>query len=441
MSTHVQSTETMPICALRGVSMQFGDPPMDVLSGIDLEVRTGETLAILGPSGCGKSTLLRILSGLIEPTSGTVCANGAPLDGVHPGVSIVFQNFALLPWLTVQENVAVGINGLDLSEDEGLRRVLDCIELVGLDGFEEAYPKELSGGMKQRVGISRALARGPQLLCMDEPFSALDVFTAETLRSEVYRLCRDADADADHNRAVKGLRSVLIITHIIEEAVFLADRIVVMSARPGEVECVFENTVGHPREYKDPDFQSMVQRLHAAIVAGEDLHETDQLVGAVDGRLESLPDVAMSGVIGVAEVVHDHGDAMNIFDLDEATEEELGRLLNLVKGAEMLDLVDTQGERVVLTEAGRRMLAEDASDRKPILARQLERLNLVQWVLQTIQDAPMPREDLAEALAERGLVDVETSLRTLLGWGRYAEVLSYSTEDDLVAVGEAVSGP
>ncbi|MDP6987801.1 MAG: ATP-binding cassette domain-containing protein, partial [Phycisphaerales bacterium] len=163
----------IPICEVRGVSMSFGTPPMEVLQKINIEVLPGETLAILGPSGCGKSTLLRILCGLIPPTSGEVFANGQPLEDVHDGVSIVFQNFALLPWMSVRENVAVGVTGLGLSDEQADCRVDDCIELVGLDGFERAFPKELSGGMKQRVGIARALARQPQLLCMDEPFSAL----------------------------------------------------------------------------------------------------------------------------------------------------------------------------------------------------------------------------------------------------------------------------
>jgi len=429
-----------PICEARGVHMSFGDPPMEVLCDIDLEVRPGETLAILGPSGCGKSTLLRILCGLIAPTRGEVIANGEVLDGVHAGVSIVFQNFALLPWLSVRENVAVGVNGLGLPEAEADRRIDDCIDLVGLDGFERAFPKELSGGMKQRVGIARALARQPQLLCMDEPFSALDVFTAETLRSEVYRLCREADTDAEAPRAVAGLHSVLMITHIIEEAVFLADRIIVMSPRPGEIECEIVNTVPHPREYHDPEFEAMVRRLHAAIVAGEELEEADQSVGAADGRLEILPDVTMAEIIGVVEVVHDHGDAMDLFDLDEETEEELGRLLSLVKAGEMLDLVDTRGNTVLVTEAGRLLLREDVSDRQTLLATQLLRLNVVQWVLRAVREAGVdgcPRDELESSLARRQpAAQAAATLRALIGWARYAELLDYLASDEVLTLGE-----
>lgn len=421
------------------MTVRFGEPPRDVLSGIDLDVRSGETLAILGPSGCGKSTLLRALCGLIVPTGGVVTANGQPLSGVHEGVAIVFQNFALLPWLTVLENVALGVNGLDLEERAARARLDACIELVGLDGFEGAYPKELSGGMKQRVGIARALARGPQLLCMDEPFSALDVFTAETLRSEVYRLCRRADEVDASGDAVTGLHSMLIITHIIEEAVFLADRIIVMSARPGTVQCEIENTVPHPREYHDPAFEAMVRRLHAAIVAGEDLDETDRVVATRD-RFEVLPEVTMAEVIGVVEVLHDHGDAMDLFELDEETEEELGRLLGLVKAGEMLDLVDSRADHVTVTDMGRQMRVQDAAGRKQVLAQQLQRLTVVRFALEVVRssgDHGIGRDDLYAAMAQRQ-PHAAASLDTLIGWARYAELLTFDASEGLILAGEAL---
>ncbi len=428
-----------PICAASSLTVRFGDPPQEVLSDIDLEVRAGETLAILGPSGCGKSTLLRALCGLIPPSEGCVTANGASLSGVHEGVAIVFQNFALLPWLTVYDNVAIGVNGLNLDQTLARTRLEACIELVGLDGFETAYPKELSGGMKQRVGIARALARSPQLLCMDEPFSALDVFTAETLRSEVYRLCRRADATDADTDAVTGLHSVLIITHIIEEAVFLADRIIVMSARPGAVQCEIENTVPHPREYHDPEFEAMVRRLHAAIVAGEDLDQTDHVVASRD-RFEVLPEVTMAEVIGVVEVLHDHGDAMDLFELDEETEEELGRLLGLVKAGEMLDLVDSRGERVFVTETGRRLRTSEVAARKRLLAGQLQRLTIVRFVLEAVRahgEDGLDRADLEAAIAGRQ-PRAGASLDTLVGWARYAELLDFDASEGLVLPGEAI---
>jgi NitT/TauT family transport system ATP-binding protein len=252
------------------VSVSFGEQGtanrLLVLDKVSLAVRPGEVLAMLGPSGCGKSTLLRAMVGLLKPTSGTVLAHGKPLEGIHPGVSLVFQNFALFPWLTVQENIGVALNGLGLDAAAGADRVKRCIDLVGLEGFEEAYPKELSGGMKQRVGIARALARGPELLCMDEPFSALDVFTAESLRSEVYRLWSGNGASGQSGKLPFSLKSVVIITHMIDEAVFLADRIVVLASRPGRIRTIIENDVPHPREYQSPAFLRMVQRIHDVIM-------------------------------------------------------------------------------------------------------------------------------------------------------------------------------
>src|SRR5260221_4667030 len=199
-----------PICEARNVSVTFdANSDRPVLKDVSLAINPGEVVAILGPSGCGKSTLLRALVGLLKPTSGQILAHGKPLAGIHPGISIVFQNFALYPWLTVGQNIQVALNGLGLDAATARKRILRCIDMVGLEGYEEAYPKELSGGMKQRVGIARALARGPELLCMDEPFSALDVFTAETLRSEVYRLWTGGAAREVDEGAVSAVKSIL----------------------------------------------------------------------------------------------------------------------------------------------------------------------------------------------------------------------------------------
>ena len=230
-----------PICEAQHVTVSFGgEKPLVALQDVTLSINSGEVVAILGPSGCGKSTLLRALVGLLNASSGTVLAHGKPVTGVHSGIAIVFQNFALYPWLTVSENVQVGLNGLPLDPPAARERAQQCIELVGLHGFEQAYPKELSGGMKQRVGIARALARGPELLCMDEPFSALDVFTAESLRSEIYRLWTGTGDRSAH--LPSSLKSILMITHIIEEAVFLADRIVIMGTRPGHIRQIASKT-------------------------------------------------------------------------------------------------------------------------------------------------------------------------------------------------------
>ena len=236
------TAETLPVAELRGVTKTFRDESgrvLTVIRDVSLVVAPGEVVAVLGPSGCGKSTLLRMLTGLATATSGQVLCHGEPLVGIHPGAAVVFQNFALFPWLTVQQNVAAALHERKLPRADEDARVRRAIDLVGLEGFEEAFPRELSGGMKQRVGIARALAKEPELLCMDEPFSALDVLTAEALRSEVLKLWLSP---------ATRLRSILLVTHLIEEAVFLGDRIVILGAHPGHVARVIKNALPHPRE-------------------------------------------------------------------------------------------------------------------------------------------------------------------------------------------------
>ena len=248
--------ETDIICESRNVTKTFhlpGGKELKVLDNISLDVRREHITAILGPSGCGKSTLVRILTGLVEPTSGEVLVHGQPLRGLSPVVSMVFQSFALYPWLTVAENVAVGLNGRVVDPQKSTEMVARAVDRVGLEGFEEAYPKELSGGMKQRVGIARALVAQPELLCMDEPFSGLDVLTAENMRVELVNLWRDATTDPN---------SVLVVTHNINEAVFLATRIVVMGANPGQIRKVLDNPLPYPRDYHDPAFIAMADHIH-----------------------------------------------------------------------------------------------------------------------------------------------------------------------------------
>jgi NitT/TauT family transport system ATP-binding protein len=417
------------IAEAKDVSVSFGDAENNriVLKDVSLAVQGGQVTAILGPSGCGKSTFLRALVGLIKPTSGEVFAYGRPLHGIHPGVSIVFQNFALFPWLTVQESIAVALNGLGLSEDDGRQRVTRCIDVVGLEGFEEAYPKELSGGMKQRVGIARALARGPELLCMDEPFSALDVFTAESLRSEVYRLWSGGGSKLPF-----ALKSVIIITHVIEEAVFLADRIVVMGAQPGHIQQVILNDVPHPREYQSPPFQRMVHRLHDIITKEDQAAEPEEAGAGAIPTPEPIPPVSPGQIVGLIEILRDHGGQMDVFNLDQLTDYDFGHTLAVVKAGEMLEFLDSPKNQVVLTDFGKQFLDADVNGRKVIFRRQLEKLATFRFVRQLLEEAKgqeMSKEIVEEELCVRLCTeDIPKLIETVINWGRYAELFGYSPD-------------
>ena len=432
-------SSTVPIAEVRHVSVSFGDGPAarTVLEDVTLDVRPGEVIAFLGPSGCGKSTLLRALVGLIPHSKGEVLAHGKPAVGLHPGMSLVFQNFALFPWLTVQDNVKLALNGLGLPDAEGAERVKKCIDVVGLDGFENAYPKELSGGMKQRVGFARAMARGPELLCMDEPFSALDVFTAESLRSEIYRLFSNPAGRTGHDS------SVVIITHQIEEAVFLADRIVVLAAKPGRIKEVIVNDVPHPREYQTAPFRALVQRIHDAITHDPKPAADPTPAAEVPGGLptpEPLPAVTVGHVTGLMEIVRDHGNAMDVFAADAITEYDFGHTLAVVKAGEMLDFFDTPKNKVVLTDLGHRYLDADVNGRKAIFRQQLLTLGTFRFVARLLDEAKghrLSRDVVVEELCIRLTTeDVERLFDTMVGWGRFGELFEYSTDVEVLSLNE-----
>jgi NitT/TauT family transport system ATP-binding protein len=440
-----------PIAETRGVSKTFSDDGRDlaVLRDVNLSIGAGEVVAILGQSGCGKSTLLRILTGLIRPTSGDVLCHGRPLEGLHPGAAIVFQNFALFPWLTVGQNIRVGLNGKGFDaakEDELVRHAID---LVGLEGFEEAFPKELSGGMKQRVGIARALVGGPELLCMDEPFSALDVLTAEALRSEVTKLWQRPDT---------GLSSILLITHLIEEAVFLGDRIVILAAKPGRVHKIVKNDLPHPRDYRAPAFLRRVDEIHALITKLVLPDEPEPAAApAPDAAAASdqpgpLPPVGMTQVSGLLEILADHGGDMDVFALDALTDYEFGQTIAVVKAAEMLDLLDTPKNRVVFTDVGRNYVAGDANARKALLNGRLREIGTFRFVMRLLEAAEgkrLPGHVVQEELAVRVPTHepIDRLFDTIVAWGRNAELFGYNaTEDEIYldvesSAGAAASSP
>jgi len=424
-----------PIAEVRHVSKSFvGDTNRElvVLHDVSLAIQRGEVVCVLGPSGCGKSTLLRILTGLIEPTAGDVLCHGRPLGGIHPGVAVVFQSFALYPWLTVEENVRVGTNGRGMSPQAVAAAVQRVIDLVGLEGFEEAYPKELSGGMKQRVGIARALVGGPELLCMDEPFSALDVLTAESLRSEMYGLWSRGDT---------GLSSIVVITHLIEEAVYLGDRIVILAANPGQVRAVVPNPLPHPREYRDPAFLRLVDHIHGIIT---NIHLPDEAPPEPEPsgrpRIMPLPPTHIGEIIGLLEIVHDHGDRIDLFALAESLRLEFGHVIMVTKGAELLDLVDTPRQDVVLTPLGREFVAADVNTRKRILHRQLRSLGLFNYLVRLLEHAPGQRLPVDVVLEQLVIAlpgeEPDALFETAVGWGRFGELLGYDPHDQILYLDE-----
>jgi NitT/TauT family transport system ATP-binding protein len=431
------SAAEAPIAAVTGVRKAFRDEAgrdRVVLEGIDFSVRKGEFVAVLGPSGCGKSTLLRILIGLIPPSAGKVLAHGGPLEGINSGAAVVFQSFALFPWLSVEENVRIGLTGRGLGEEDASSRVKDVIARVGLSGHERAMPKELSGGMKQRVGIARALVSGPELLCMDEPFSALDVMTAELLRAEVYRLWSDGGT---------GLSAVLLVTHLIEEAVTLADRIVVLGTNPGMVRIEIPNTLPHPREPRHPEFLRMVERIHDAVTGVHLPEEEAPPAPAVPGRVTTgpfvpLPPATVGEMLGLLEILVDHGGEMDLFDVDALTEWDFGRTIAVVKAAELLDLVDTPKNRVLLTDPGRALVAAAPHEKAFLFRRQLLGLGTFVTIIHDLarrEDATARGDEVRDMLAEKLPSEATYALfETLVNWGRYAQVLDYDARADELAL-------
>ena len=438
-----------PICEARDVSVAYDAAKSKfAIQGVSVAVRAGEIVAILGPSGCGKSTLLRTLIGLQKPTSGEVLADGRALAGVHPRVALVFQSFALYPWLTVRENIAVALEGWGVDTAEAERRIARCIDVIGLEGFEEAYPKELSGGMKQRVGFARALARGPALLCMDEPFSALDVFTAEGLRREVYRLVMRVGDEPNGKAQDINVQSVLLITHNIEEAVFLADRVVVLGREPGRIRQVVSVSLPHPRDYNAPAFQAMVQRLRNVFVTELLPEETAaQATAPVPevSKPEPLPAVTLGEVLGVMEVLKRHAGEMDVFALDEVTDYDFGRTLSVVKAGEMLEFLATPGNRVLLTETGQTLLAGDTNARKELINRQLRTLKTFQFIVRILgkaEEKKLPKwvvlEEFAMHLPSQ---DPKQLFETMVGWARYAELFGYEPQAEILYLDQADAPP
>jgi len=413
------------VVELRKVCMVFKRPsgePLPVLKNIDMSLRDGEILGLLGRSGSGKSTLLRIAGGLIKPTDGVVQYCGAPLTGPAEGIAVVFQTFALFPWLTVLENVEAGLDALGLPRAEARRRAQSAIDLIGLDGFQSAYPRELSGGMRQRVGFARAFVTQPIVLLMDEPFSALDVLTAETLRTDFL------DLWIEHQLPTK---SVLIVTHNVEEAVLMCDRMLLLSSNPGKIAAEMPVTLPHPRNRLDDEFRCIVDEIYSVLTA-----RTIESIGALKqvhgGLAQPLPPASVNRISGLIErlVSPPYEGQADLRILASSLVLEVDDLFPIAEGLHMLEFAELKEGTLKLTAAGRVFAQSNTEQRKLLFREHLLRFvpltAHICRVLRERNDHRAPRMrfevELEDHLTRR---DSRNTLRVATAWGRYAELFTY----------------
>lgn len=424
----MQQYHGSPICELRGIQMRFSGPKgkmQRVLEDIRLDVRPDEILSLIGPNGCGKSTLLRILSGLLEPTQGEVRHHGERLEGLNPGVAVVFQSFALYPWMTVEENVRVVLRARDLPEGEVRERAHQAIRKVGLEGFEEAFPRELSRGTKQRVGVARALSVDPEILVMDEPFSQVDALTAEALRAEIM----DIWADKERNPS-----AIVMVSQSIREALLMADRVAILSGSPGTLRTIVDVPLPRPRDSRSPEFMKLVDHIHDIITSAElpDVLVTTPVPSSSrEDQVEPLPMVQSADILGLLEFLETQGGASDLFQVASHTHVPFERVLTTVRAAEMLDLVDTPKRAVLLTALGKRFVNANMDDRKDLWRAQLLELRLFRVVreMMDLGDGELPKEELLQELATRlPMEDPEQTFETIVAWGRFGELFAYREE-------------
>jgi len=431
-----------PIIEARSIEKVFERPGggrVQVIAPTDLRLESGAIVALLGPSGSGKSTLLRILSGLTAPSDGEVLWHGRPLAEAQPNVAIVFQNFALFPWLTVQENVEAPLLARGLEPRERHRRALLTLDSVGLKGFESAYPKELSGGMKQRVGFARALAVEPEILFMDEPFSALDVLTAETLRGEVMELWLGKKIPT---------KTIFLVTHNIEEAVLLADRILVLGRNPARVRADFHVPMKQPRDRTAAEFLLYVDYIYKMLTQPQLEAQPPSGLEHEPRPHQMLPDARPGAIAGLLELLKDRGGRDDLYRIAEDLRLELDDLLPIVESATLLSFARLEKGDVEITPAGQAFADADIATRKTLF-RQATLTNVtlhqqMRGALVGKADHRMGLDFFRDLLCRHFSDDeAERQLATALDWGRYADLFSYDRQADQIVGPEAVhtAGP
>ncbi|MHC5613148.1 MAG: ABC transporter ATP-binding protein [Nostoc sp.] len=431
------------LIAVEQVNKSFPRPEgkgeFNVLRNINLTVAAGEVLALLGRSGSGKSTLLRIMAGLIPPSEGRVSSNGKPLRGANPDVAMVFQSFALLPWLTVQENVELGLDAQGVGRNERRQQALKAIDLVGLDGFESAYPKELSGGMRQRVGFARAFVLEPKVLFMDEPFSALDVLTAENLRGEI---------DDLWNAGTFPSKSILIVTHNIEEALFLADRVIILGSNPGYIRGEVVIDLPRPHDRTSIRFKSLIDYIYTVMtnpeveVSGAVAAPTSPVQAPRPGAIQQspyaklLPHVRIGGISGLLELIVDQPEGKDdIPRLAERIQLSVDDLLPMLDATVMLGFAEVAQGDVKLTEIGQDFATTTILRSKDLFRQQvLEKVPVVVSMVQTLREKRnrSMRADFFIDLLEEYYPheEAERQFATAVDWGRYAELFEYDASED-----------
>jgi len=390
---------------------------------INLKIYPGEFVCLLGPSGCGKSTLLRMITGLNPTSEGQVLYKGQPLSGVNPHATIVFQTFALYPWLTVQQNVEIALKARGVPEAPRRDKARQLLDKVGLDGFESAYPRELSGGMRQKCGFARAMAVEPELLCLDEPFSALDVLSAEALRGELMELWQ--------NKAIPT-QAVLMVTHNIQEAVFMADRIVVMEKDPGRVLTEIQVALHHPRHTKDTAFQALVDKVYAA-VAGKTEEQPTGPTPILPGQMAKLPPARINGMAGLLEKVNEENGRTDLYRLTNDLQLEPDDVLPIVESAELLGFATVDQGDLVLTPLGQTYADASILARKEIMAGRVLRLPVIGWIYETLRaddDCRVAEEYFADKLQSDFGEYAQEQLDIAINWGRYAELFEFDDNSD-----------
>ncbi|MGH6937599.1 ABC transporter ATP-binding protein [Hypericibacter sp.] len=427
-------TPAVPLLELRNIRQAYrkaGGGELLVLDGVSLDIRDGEIVGLLGRSGSGKSSLLRIVAGLMTATAGEARWHGQPIVGPSDGIAMVFQSFALFPWLTVLENVEVGLEALGVPGPERRRRALVAIDLIGLDGFESAHPKELSGGMRQRVGFARALVVHPQLLLMDEPFSALDVLTAETLRTDLIDLWIEGRLP---------IRSIAMVTHNIEEAVLMCDRVLLFSANPGRVATEIRIELPQPRNRTDPAFRKLVDDIYARMTnrtVGErkDRQGPGGFPGTGVGM--ALPHVSTNVLSGLLETLAapPYQGKADLPQIAEALQMETDELFPIAETLQLFRFADLADGDIKLTEAGRRFVGLDIDGRKRMFAEHLlTYVPIVALIKRVLDERPIHRAPAARFREE--LEDfmspefAQNTLRAAISWGRYAELFAYDDQSE-----------